>query len=157
MILRASIAGLSLAGATLVPLAGPAIAQGDRDCSDFKTQAEAQSALRPGDPEHLDRDKDGIACENLPKGTPSPAQQQVPGSASTPSPGQVASEPRGGNDAATPPSGGVETGFGGTATGPDDNVIILMTLTGAAATITGTALIVSHNNRTRRGRNGHFL
>jgi hypothetical protein len=35
----------------------------DRDCADFPTQAEAQAALAPGDPERLDADSDGIACE----------------------------------------------------------------------------------------------
>jgi micrococcal nuclease len=41
---------------------------GDCDCSDFKTQREAQRVLDafPGDPHRLDRDKDGIACESLP-------------------------------------------------------------------------------------------
>jgi Excalibur calcium-binding domain. len=37
----------------------------DRDCPDFPTQAQAQAALtsRTGDPERLDADGDGIACE----------------------------------------------------------------------------------------------
>ena len=38
----------------------------DRDCADFRTQAEAQAFLRqagPGDPHRLDRDGDGRACE----------------------------------------------------------------------------------------------
>ncbi|MHA6619680.1 excalibur calcium-binding domain-containing protein [Pseudonocardia sp. DLS-67] len=37
----------------------------DRDCTDFATQAAAQAALtaRAGDPEQLDSDDDGIACE----------------------------------------------------------------------------------------------
>jgi hypothetical protein len=42
--------------------AAPAAAA-DRDCADFPTQAEAQAALAPGDPERLDADSDGIACE----------------------------------------------------------------------------------------------
>ena len=39
----------------------------DYNCSDFKTQAEAQRMLNayPGDPFRLDRDHDGIACESL--------------------------------------------------------------------------------------------
>lgn len=39
---------------------------GDRDCADFRTQAEAQAFFRaagPGDPHRLDRDGDGLACE----------------------------------------------------------------------------------------------
>lgn len=42
----------------------------DRDCSDFRTQREAQrffEAAGPGDPHRLDRDGDGIACEGLPQ------------------------------------------------------------------------------------------
>jgi|GEM_PF-1803780 len=41
----------------------------DRDCSDFRTQAEAQAffeAAGPGDPHRLDSDGDGVACESLP-------------------------------------------------------------------------------------------
>jgi hypothetical protein len=40
----------------------------DLDCSDFATQAEAQASFNstPGDPNALDSDDDGIACETLP-------------------------------------------------------------------------------------------
>jgi len=43
-------------------------AQGDYNCSDFKTQAEAQKVFnaQAGDPYGLDRDVDGEACESLP-------------------------------------------------------------------------------------------
>lgn len=43
--------------------------QGDRyNCADFASQAQAQAVLRadPRDPNRLDADKDGIACENNP-------------------------------------------------------------------------------------------
>ncbi|GAA4550832.1 excalibur calcium-binding domain-containing protein [Pseudonocardia xishanensis] len=45
--------------------AAPALSR-DRDCADFPTQAEAQAALMNdlSDPERLDADDDGIACEN---------------------------------------------------------------------------------------------
>ena len=42
------------------------IGQGDAfNCSDFRTQADAQAVLRadPTDPNRLDGDADGIACE----------------------------------------------------------------------------------------------
>ncbi len=44
---------------------------GDRDCGDFATQPEAQAHMNahPGDPDGLDGDNDGIACESLPGGT----------------------------------------------------------------------------------------
>lgn len=40
---------------------------GDRNCSDFRYQEDAQTFLLPGDPHRLDADRDGIACEELPK------------------------------------------------------------------------------------------
>jgi micrococcal nuclease len=41
----------------------------DYDCKDFRTQREAQAVLDadPSDPYRLDRDKDGKACESLPR------------------------------------------------------------------------------------------
>ncbi|MBD1832565.1 thermonuclease family protein [Cyanobacteria bacterium FACHB-472] len=46
----------------------PACINNDCDCSDFKTQAEAQRVFNafPGDPFRLDRDNDRVACESLP-------------------------------------------------------------------------------------------
>jgi hypothetical protein len=42
----------------------------DRDCSDFRTQAQAQRFYKRHnprrDPHRLDADRDGIACESLP-------------------------------------------------------------------------------------------
>jgi hypothetical protein len=43
--------------------------EGDKDCGDFATHAEAQAffeAAGPGDPHRLDRDGDDLACEDLP-------------------------------------------------------------------------------------------
>jgi hypothetical protein len=45
------------------------VGQGNRyNCSDFKSQADAQAVLRadPSDPNRLDTDRDGIACESNP-------------------------------------------------------------------------------------------
>lgn len=44
----------------------PACVNSDCDCKDFATQAEAQQVFDayPGDPFKLDRDNDGLACEN---------------------------------------------------------------------------------------------
>src|SRR3954451_16755833 len=49
----------------------------DRDCGDFATQAEAQAYFvalggPASDPDRLDGDSDGIACESLPSTTPTP-------------------------------------------------------------------------------------
>lgn len=53
--------------------------RGDLDCSDFASQAEAQEALNddPSDPNRLDADSDGEACET---------QFQAPTQRSTPTP-----------------------------------------------------------------------
>src|ERR671916_748976 len=75
------------------------------DCADFESQAEAQEELRsnPDDPNVLDNDRDGIACEtfdydnpatdetpvNVPNGsttTPSPSPSPTPNPAPSPSP-----------------------------------------------------------------------
>lgn len=37
----------------------------DRDCADFADRGSAQAALRSGDPDRLDADRDGAACERL--------------------------------------------------------------------------------------------
>jgi hypothetical protein len=50
------------------PATGPATSRFvDKDCSDFRTRREAQAYLLPGDPHELDRDRDGIACDSLPR------------------------------------------------------------------------------------------
>jgi LPXTG-motif cell wall-anchored protein len=50
-------------------LAAPAaLAQaGDQDCADFSSQAAAQAHLQadPSDPDRLDADNDGVACEGF--------------------------------------------------------------------------------------------
>jgi len=59
----------ALVAVVAVILAAPAaLAQADTDCSDYSSQAAAQAALRadPSDPNGLDGDGDGIACESNP-------------------------------------------------------------------------------------------
>jgi micrococcal nuclease len=50
-------------------LSNPSSGKQDYDCKDFRTQREAQAVLdaNPSDPYKLDRDKDGKACESLPR------------------------------------------------------------------------------------------
>ncbi len=87
---------LLAAGAILLALGfqTPAFASG-HNCSDYATQAEAQAAYdaNPGDPEGLDRDNDGIACETLPGG----GFEDEPGENSDDE-DQVDREPQGGVD-----------------------------------------------------------
>ena len=65
-----------LATAVVLALwATPAFAQDDQNCDDFQSQAAAQAHLRqdPSDPDQLDRDNDGLACEDhpdYPEGSP---------------------------------------------------------------------------------------
>ncbi len=47
-------------------LSGPAAHAVDYDCADFDNQAQAQKHLTPGDPNRLDADGDGKACDSLP-------------------------------------------------------------------------------------------
>ncbi len=70
MTIRTILASLAIAVVATLPLAGVAAARPDRNCPDFATQADAQQAFDsvPGDPERLDADGNGIACESLPGG-----------------------------------------------------------------------------------------
>ncbi len=74
----------------LVPSSASATHAGDVDCGDFATQSDAQAhlAAHPGDPDGLDGDHDGRACDALPcpcGATAAPA----PAPASTTSPTSV--------------------------------------------------------------------
>lgn len=64
---------LCAAAALVLTVAGPALAthSGDLDCDDFSSQADAQAHLdaHPSDPDNLDPDGDGVACEQLSTGT----------------------------------------------------------------------------------------
>ena len=62
---------LATTGALVLTTAGPASADTDKDCGDFSSQAEAQDYFisRGGpssDPDRLDADGDGTACDTLP-------------------------------------------------------------------------------------------
>lgn len=109
--------------ATSLTFAGPAAADG-HNCSDYASQQAAQEALTPGDPDGLDRDNDGIACEN----NPAPYSAEYNGGTEDPTPGN-----NGGTEEPTTPNGGVDAGFGGTADGD---------ITGPASLGVGTLLAV---------------
>jgi endonuclease YncB( thermonuclease family) len=62
---------LATTGAILLTTAGPASAHTDKDCADFATQAAAQAYFislggPASDPDRLDADGDGIACDSNP-------------------------------------------------------------------------------------------
>jgi hypothetical protein len=65
----------------------PLPADGNYDCADFETQAQAQAVLEqdPSDPHYLDGEGDGTPCEDLPSGVGSPADAGSPsGTAAVP-------------------------------------------------------------------------
>lgn len=118
-----------MAAGSLAVFSSPASAVADRDCPDFSSQAEAQAALdsAPSDPERLDRDNDGQACEDFDYGAVAgePTAEPAPAAGS----GDSAEVPL---EAA--PSGGVAAGGGGTAdssTGPLAAVALGSVLVGA--------------------------
>ncbi len=66
---------LAVLGMLTMLVAAPAFAQDDLNCSDFATQEEAQAEFDAdtSDPNGLDGDNDGLACEDsLPSGGDSP-------------------------------------------------------------------------------------
>ena len=90
---------LLLAGVALwsvVTVVATAQAQNTLNCSDFAFQEDAQAVLNqdPSDPNHLDQDEDGIACNDLPRrgggvtpaGTPPGQLMKAGGPASGPVP-----------------------------------------------------------------------
>lgn len=104
MRIRRLVAVVVVAAAAMLSYVGVASAQ-DRDCSDFSTQAEAQDALRPGDPERLDDDNDGKACETLPAGSSSSSDDDDD---------ESESDDDDTTQVRTLPRGGVDTGDGST-------------------------------------------
>ena len=83
MLIRTVLCATALAALTAFPLAGVAAAQQptDRDCRDFASQAAAQSALRShsGDPERLDANHNGVACDEYFKTAPGGDPRPAPG------------------------------------------------------------------------------
>ena len=65
---RPASSGTSAGSGSRSGSSSPSKQQGDLDCSDFDTQAQAQRVLesQPGDPHRLDGNGDGEACESLP-------------------------------------------------------------------------------------------
>ncbi len=62
-----TLRSLLMAVALMALFAVPAFAQDDQNCGDFANQAEAQAHLEmdKSDPDSLDDDRDGQACENF--------------------------------------------------------------------------------------------
>ena len=148
MRIRTVVATAVLAVVALVPLTGAASAlpaDGDRDCRDFASQAAAQSALDSqwGDPERLDGDGDGIACEEIfivPRSTelattptvaPPAEDELVVAPSSTPAATSVQTVPE--HQILVRPQGAPDTGDGSAA--PHGSAPLLLLAGGLAVTI----------------------
>ncbi|MEU9390389.1 excalibur calcium-binding domain-containing protein [Streptomyces sp. NPDC048324] len=117
--------------ATVGPAAAAAHAQSDLDCSDFVFQEDAQAVFNsdPSDPNRLDADNDGIACEDLPH---RPAATATATSTAA---------------ATAVPQRGVNAGLGGSR-GPADFEVV----GGVGLTVLGAGLAAGHLVlRRRRG------
>lgn len=115
-----SVGGLMLAG--MIAMAGPASAQDDQNCADFASQADAQAHYRANtsDPDGLDRDNDGIACENYTSYSDGSTDMTPIGTGTTnesdDTPSTDAGETDGDDeDTMVMPEGGVATGGGSTS------------------------------------------
>lgn len=138
----AGIAVLSLAGtaAAAAPDAPAAVQQAqDVDCADL-SRAEAQALLNadPSDPHRLDRDDDGLACEDGdavsspatgPDDAPTPTDEPDQAS-STDEPDRVSPAGEPGQVSAVP-AGGVEAGDGSAGTGGTEPTAFLLAGSGA--------------------------
>jgi hypothetical protein len=145
----AAVAGLALLGPVSfasAQLATP-LAVADVDCGNFQYQEEAQAVLdaTPGDPNNLDADKDGIACESLPHRPvqnttqPAPTSAQPSTKTHTTPKSTTTKKPATGGQVKVKPVGGVATGGGE----PDEGAPGFLLLSGAllaAATSGGMVL-----------------
>ena len=129
--MRRTAAGVLVTAVLTLATAGTANAATDRDCPDFASQAEAQAAFDavPGDPERLDADNDGIACEDQAyAAAPAPSS-----AAATPSSSQVT----------TRPAGAVAAGDGSAS---EDGSVLPFVLGGAALAAAGGAAVAARRS-----------
>ncbi|MEQ0561445.1 calcium-binding protein [Amycolatopsis sp. NEAU-NG30] len=110
----AAVAGLAFLGP--VPFASAQLATpltADVDCPDFEYQEDAQAVLdaTPGDPNHLDADNDGIACDSLPRRPQHNAATPTSERPAT-TPKTTARKAASGGQVKIKPVGGVATGGG---------------------------------------------
>jgi hypothetical protein len=134
MRIRSLAVAAVIAAATTLPMAGVAFAQ-DRNCSDFEFQEDAQAALRSGDPDNLDDDDDGEACETLPRrGSSSGRGASNDDSNDNSNDDSNDNSNDNSNDEGqvrTKPKGSVDTGDGSSA--PDTTAPAVLALAGIAA------------------------
>ncbi|MFC5142157.1 excalibur calcium-binding domain-containing protein [Actinomycetospora rhizophila] len=119
----------------------------DRDCADFSSRAEAQAVLDddPSDPERLDADDDGIACESYDYGDDGSDDDRDDSS-------DVDVRPAAATDTSAPahryPVGGVEAGDGSAPS--DGSDALAYALMGSAAVAGAVAVRHARPGRHRR-------
>lgn len=124
---RSTAAGVLVTAVLTLGTTGTAHAATDRDCPDFASQAAAQAAYDavPGDPERLDADDDGIACED-----------QTYSAASAGSAGES-------SQVSTRPVGAVAAGDGSAS---EDGSVLPFVLGGAALAAAGGAAVAARRS-----------
>ncbi|WP_284749974.1 calcium-binding protein [Amycolatopsis sp. RTGN1] len=136
----AAVAGLALLGPVSLAsaqLATPLAA--DVDCPGFKYQEDAQEVLdaTPGDPNNLDSDHDGIACESLPhrpqQNTSTPTAEQPSTKTHTAPKSTTTKKSTTSSQVKVKPVGGVATGGGEPAEGAPAFLVLSGALLAAAA------------------------
>jgi hypothetical protein len=119
------------------------VSSADRDCDDFSTQAEAQDALDadPSDPERLDADDDGEACESSTYGDEVETEPAAVSSHDSDDSGDAAAGATTTHASPEYPVGGVEAGDG---SAPSDDTPLLLASGLLAATAVGGAAVARH-------------
>jgi LPXTG-motif cell wall-anchored protein len=115
-VLSMLVVAMTASVALAQPQRGPSGADGSYNCADFDTQTQAQNyyegqgGVSGGDPDGLDADQDGRACETLPPGNQGGGEQPT-----TPEPTteQPQPQPEGGNGDVPRGTGGAEEGATG--------------------------------------------
>lgn len=147
----AAVAGLALLGPVSLAsaqLATPLAA--DLDCGDFQYQEDAQAVLDQdkSDPNHLDDDKDGIACETRPhrpqQNTTTAEQPSTTTKTHTaPKSTTTAKKSTTGSQVKVKPVGGVATGGGE----PEEGAPGFLVLSGALLAAAASGGMVLHLRR----------
>ncbi|MGY2127460.1 hypothetical protein [Blastococcus sp. SYSU DS0617] len=139
-------AGIFITAGLSFGFSGTALAD-EHNCPDYATQEEAQAFFDadPSDPEGLDADDDGIACEDLPRGGAAPTQG---GSEDADNDGDMTGGGGTTDDQVTQvPTGGVAAGDGSAL--HDDGTTISYVLGGTAlAAAGGAAFAARRSSRT---------
>jgi Excalibur calcium-binding domain len=142
---------------TIGPFAGAALAQTDRDCGDFPYREGAQAVLDQdrADPDDLDRDKDGLACEELPyRGTASAPASVSPVPTGHPTapvtmPPASTVKPIAPSSVSPAPVGAVHAGEGGTSRPADFTRPLGLGLVGISLTAAGAAALARRRTARR--------